>query len=91
MSNSLTPLRAQVRAFLAGGPFSSLWAAVMDASGTVDLDESLPEGELEWFDELYDAVYMAADDPVDDRSRKDGIVGASELREQLRSARWAGF
>lgn len=64
-----------------------LWTAVMDATHVVDQDLGLSDADREWFDELYDAVYTAADDPVDAQSRKDGIVGASELREQLRSAR----
>ena len=78
-------------AFLAGGPFHPLWRAVMDAAESLDEDPSLSDAERDWFDELYDAVYMAAEDPVDPASRKAGVVGAGELRVQLRSARLDRF
>jgi hypothetical protein len=84
MASPLAAVTAEVRTFLAGGPFMSLWRAVMDATATVDRDGSLSDAERDWFDELYDAVHMGADDPVDALSRKDGVVGAGELREQLR-------
>lgn len=74
-------------AFVAGGPFAPLRSAVMDAVEMVDEDDRLSDAERDWFDELYDVVYMAADDPVDAASRKRGVIGASELREQLRLAR----
>ena len=62
-----------------------LWTAVMDATESVDDDASLSDADREWFDELYDAVYIAADDPVDRVSAKSGIIGAGELRVQLRT------
>ena len=83
----LAPVLAQLRAFLAGGPLAPLRAAVTDAATTVDDHPDLSDAERDWFDELYDAVDTAADDPVDARSRKRGIVGAAELRDLLRSAR----
>ena len=63
-----------------------LWRAVMDATATVDDDPRLSDAEREWFDELYDAVYMAAEDPVDPVSAKAGIIGAAALRVHLREA-----
>ena len=87
MTSPLAPLRAELRAFLAGGPYMPLRAAVMDAATIVDDDTGIPDADRDWFDELYEAVEMAAEDPVDARARKAGVVGAAELREQLRSAR----
>ena len=62
-----------------------LWTAVMDATESVDEDANLSDADREWFDELYDAVYMAQDDPVDRVSAKSGIIGTTELRVQLRA------
>lgn len=79
---SLDPVRGQLRAFLAGGPFGALWTAVMDAAAQIDDDATLADDERDAFDELYDFAYMAADDPAATpaaaRARDD------ELREQLR-------
>jgi hypothetical protein len=75
---------------LAGGPFKSLWIAVMDATASIDADTQLADSEREWFDELYDLVYMAAEDPVDAESHDSGIVGAEELRTEIRALRLDG-
>ena len=84
MASSLDPVRRQVATFLAGGSFLPLWTAVMEATDIVDDAAELSEAERDWFDELYDAVYMAQEEPVDRVSAKAGIVGADELRAQLR-------
>lgn len=91
MPSILTGVRAQVKTFMAGGPFLPLRDVVNDAAHEIDDDKSLSDAERDWFDELFDAVSMAADDPVDARARKDGIVGAAELREQLALARLDRF
>ena len=85
MASSLGPVRRQVAAFLAGGAFMPLWTAVMDATESVDDDANVSDADRDWFDELYDAVYMAQDDPVDRASAGSGIIGAAELRVQLRA------
>lgn len=59
----------------------------MDATATVDSDEHVSDDDRDWFDELYDAVYMGAEDPVDAQSARDGVVGAAELRVQIRAMR----
>ena len=87
MSSVLASVRAQLRAFLSGSALPPLRSAVLEAAETIDHDASLSDDEREWFDELYDAVVMAAEDPVSPRDRKAGVVGATELREQLRQAR----
>lgn len=83
MASSLDPVFRQVAAFLAGGEYVLLRQAVMDATETVDDDPRLSEAERDWFDELYDAVYMAADDPVAPAAARAGVVGAATLRVQL--------
>ena len=85
----LAAVRAAMRAFLAGGPLAPFRDAVLDAADDVDRDDALSDAEREWFDELYDAVLMSAEDPVEPRHRNAGRVGAGELREQLRQARLA--
>jgi len=85
MASSLDPVRSQVAAFLAGGAFMPLWSAVMDATESIDDDANISDAERGWFDELYDAVYMTADDPIDRASAKAGVIGAAELRVQLRA------
>lgn len=87
MPSILAPLRAQLRAFLAGGDFMPLWTAVMDATDRMDDDAGVSDDDREWFDELYEAVYMAADEPIAPQDRKAGVISAAELREHLRHAR----
>jgi hypothetical protein len=84
MASSLDPVRRQLSAFLGGGAFLPLRTAVLDAAASVDDDARLSDAERDWFDELYDAVYMAADDPVDRAQAKAGIIGAAALRAHLR-------
>ena len=85
MSSSLDGVRVALAKFLSGGMYMPLWTAVMDATTIVDANPNVSDDEREWYDELYDAVYMAAEDPVDDKSAKDGIIGAAELRLQIRA------
>ena len=77
-------MRREVAAFLAGGAYAPLRAAVVDAAASVDEDARLTEAERDWFDELYDAVSMAAEDPVSPADARAGIIGAAALRVQLR-------
>ncbi len=76
MSSTLGSLRAQLTTFLAGGDYESLWQAVVEVADAVDDDAKISDDERDWFDELYDAVYMAEEDPVDKKSADAGIVGA---------------
>ena len=84
MASSLAPVRAQVRTFLAGGPIAPFWTAVMEAAASVDADASLSQDERDWFDELYDFVYMAANDPLADDAGAPGAARSEALRAQLR-------
>ncbi|MDF1505820.1 hypothetical protein [Roseisolibacter sp. H3M3-2] len=86
MASPLAPVRRAVADFLAGGPHAPLRAAVMDAAPDVDDDPGLDDAERDWFDELYDAVAMSADDPVEPARARAGVVGAGALRGQLREA-----
>jgi hypothetical protein len=63
------------------------WRAVMDATEFIDADAKLSDSDRDWFDELYDLVYMTAEDPVDAQSRSDGLRGAESLREEIRTLR----
>lgn len=87
MPAPLDAVREALTVFLAGGAFAPLRSAVMDATEIVDADEHLADAERDWFDELYDAVYMAAEDPVRPSDARDGIIGAAALRVQLRELR----
>lgn len=91
MTSPLDNVRIQLAAFLDGGDYAALWQAVMDATAAVDTDATVSDDEREWFDELYDAVYMSAEDPVDQASAADGIIGAAELRVQIRDMRLDRF
>ncbi len=91
MPSPLDPIRRAVAAFPAGGAYAPLRAAVVDAAGSVDEDARLAEAERDWFDELYDAVYMAAEDPVSPADARDGVIGAAALRVQLRELRLDGL
>ena len=84
MPSPLDPIRREVAAVLAGGAYAPLRAAVVDAAASVDEDARLTEAERDWFDELYDAVYMGGEDPVSPADARAGIVGAAALRVQLR-------
>lgn len=84
MASSLDAVRRQLSAFLGGGAFLPLRSAVLDAAASVDDDPRITDAERDWFDELYDAVYMAADDPVDRERARAGVIGAAALRGQLR-------
>jgi len=61
-----------------------LWGAVMDATEQIDEDPQASDADRDWFDELYELVYMGAEDPVSAKDRKDGVIGAAELRQQIR-------
>lgn len=87
MASSLDAVRLQLGIFLEGGDYTPLWTAVMDATEAVDADPDISDDDREWFDELYDAVYMGAEDPLDAQSAKDGMVGAADLRAQIREMR----
>jgi hypothetical protein len=87
MTSSLREVQRTLDDFLSGAPFMLLWRAVMDATEYVDADATLSDLERDWFDELYDLVYMAAEDPVDAESRDAGIAGAEELRGEIRALR----
>ena len=91
MSSPLDPVRQAVAAFLAGGPHAPLHAAVMGAVAIVDDDPRITESERDWFDELYDAVDMGAEDPVSPADARAGIVGAAALRVHLRELRLDRF
>ena len=91
MTASLDTVRMQLALFLNGGQYLPLRNAIMEATEPVDVDPNISDDERDWYDELYDAVYMAAEDPVDARSAKDGVIGAAELREQIRAMRLDRF
>ena len=91
MASPLLPVRQQLFLFLGGGPFEPLWDAVMDAASALDADASIPADDIDWYDELYDAVSMSCEDPVDRDDVKAGIIGAQELRGQLREMRLDQF
>lgn len=58
------------------------WKVVMEA--TTLRDESLTRSESEWYDQIYELVFMGGEDPVDAESRGFGIVGAQSLRDHIR-------
>lgn len=84
MDDALAGVRAEFRAFVAGGPFAPLWRAVMAATEVLDEAPGLSAADRRWYDAVYEAVYMGADDPVPAVDRADGVVGAAELRSRLR-------
>lgn len=86
-TSPLDAVRAELAVFLAGGEYAPFWEVVASATDAIDADQDIDDDERDWFDELYDAVYMGADDPVDAKSAAEGMVGAAELREQLRAMR----
>jgi hypothetical protein len=90
MASPLDKVRSALQAFLGGEPFKPFWIAVMEATEFVDADAGLSDAERDWFDELYDLAYMAAEDPVDAESHDAGIVGAEELRKEIRALRLDG-
>ena len=81
LMTTLADVRAQMAVFLAGGPFMPFWSAVMDATSI--RDSGFSEAEQQWFDEAYDLVYRAGEDPVGPNDAGDGIIGASLLPTQL--------
>ena len=81
--SSLDSLRRSVSDFMAGGEFWPLWRAVMDATSL----QNLSSQDEQWFDALYDIVYMGAPDPVSGNEERDGIVAASKLRDLIRRKR----
>jgi hypothetical protein len=84
MSFSLGAIEHSVRAFADGGAFQPLWSAVMDATEVIDSAPDISDRERDWFDRLYELVYMGAEDPVDAQSRANGVLGAAELRQRIR-------
>jgi hypothetical protein len=86
MSSSLGAVEHSVREFVTGGAFQSLWLAVMDATEVIDSAPDVSDRERDWFDRLYELVYMGAEDPVDAESRAHGVLGSAELRQRIRES-----
>ena len=84
MSASLGAVERSVRVFLDGGAFQPLWCAVMDATDVIDFASDISDRERDWFDRLYELVYMGSEDPLDAESRTHGVLGAAELRRRIR-------
>lgn len=84
MTSPISTIRAHLATFLNGGDYESFWDAISETSEAIDADDSVSNDDREWFDELYDAAYMGAEDPIDAKSSKEGMVGAAELRKQIR-------
>ena len=61
-----------------------LWRAVMDATEHVDSDSELSDADLEWFDQMYELVYMASEGRVSREEKAFGLLGSEELRRMLR-------
>jgi hypothetical protein len=61
-----------------------MWCAVMDATEVIDLAPDISDLERDWFDRLYELVYMGSEDPVDAESRSVGVLGTAELRRRIR-------
>jgi len=74
-------------AFLAGGPFETLWHAVVDGGGVADTAVELSSADQTRYRAVYELVYMAAPDPVCPEDRAAGLIGAAELRSRLRELR----
>ena len=84
-NSTLAPLQLRLTEFLAGGPFQPLWIAVMEATSLVDTAPDLTETDRQWFDDLYDIVYMGHEGAVATEDREVGLLGAAELRMRLKT------
>lgn len=84
MTASLDPVRRALAAFLAGGAFRPLWAAVVDAAPRLDEDRDVSERARDAFDELYDLVCAATGDPLETDGADVVETDAEELRAQIR-------
>jgi hypothetical protein len=85
MGASLDRVRHELRAFLDGGSFWPLWHSVMDATEIVDSAPDLTQAERDWFDALYELVYMGADEQPTPDERTLGLLGPAELRSRLQA------
>ena len=80
MKPSADNLEHIVDDYLAGTvSFWDFWGAFMNIWG----DAELSDDELDHWDQVYEAVYMAAPDPVEAGDRAVGIVGEVELKASL--------
>jgi hypothetical protein len=80
MATKLDRVKTELQRFAQGGAFMPLWRAVMDASGEVDHAADLSDADKEWFDQVYDLVYMGGEGAVNADERSVGMLGSDELR-----------
>jgi hypothetical protein len=85
MSPLLAPIAQAVREFIAGGPYMPLWRAVMDGTEVIE-SSPISDAERQWFYDLYELVYMGAEDPVSGAERTDGLIGAADLRSRIKGS-----
>jgi hypothetical protein len=83
MALTLDRVKAELQAFVKGGAFMPLWRAVMDVTDEVDRATDLSDHDRQWFDEIYDLVYMGSEGSVDAEDRSLGLMEAEDLRRVL--------
>ncbi len=83
MAVTLDRVKGELQAFVKGGPFMPLWRAVMDMTDKVDQATDLTDNDRQWFDEVYDLVYMGGDGSVGAEDRSLGLMESEELRRVL--------
>ncbi|HEX9606334.1 MAG TPA: hypothetical protein VF962_03815 [Gemmatimonadaceae bacterium] len=83
MTTTLDRVKTELQTFVHGGAFVPLWRAVMDATEEVDHASDLSDADREWFDQVYDLVYMGGEGAVTADERSVGILGSDELRRAL--------
>jgi hypothetical protein len=83
MASTLDPLRAALRAFMAGGPYMPLWEATNNATALIDEAKDVTDADRAWFDSLHELVHMGQEDPVTADEHELGLRGSAELRSQI--------
>jgi hypothetical protein len=83
MTTTLDRVKTELQTFVHGGAFMPLWRAVMDATEEVDHASDLSDADRDWFDQVYDLIYMGGEGAVTADERSLGIQGSDELRRAL--------
>jgi hypothetical protein len=91
MTPTLDRVKTELQTFAQGGAFMPLWPAVMDATEQVDHAADLSDADREWFDQVYDLVYIGGEGEVNTEERSVGILGSDELRRALQEKGLSGI
>jgi hypothetical protein len=87
MTAEFAQILALVDTYLANEEFGALWRPIAGADADTLKADAFSRVEEPLWEELYEIVYMGQDRTATLAERHDGLLGADQLQERLRSWR----